>query len=92
MSPLKDAKEGATATDAGREFQVGIVRGKKHQKEFVGTSSSYWLLFWSGLPSCTGQMKCQPRCIVNLEEHRQLSFGPSGLQGFVITSDVPGLM
>ena len=24
---LKDTKEGATATDAGREFQTGVVRG-----------------------------------------------------------------
>ena len=26
---MKVAEEGASATDAGREFQVGIVRGKK---------------------------------------------------------------
>ena len=28
-SPLKDAKEGASATGAGSEFQVGIIRWKK---------------------------------------------------------------
>ena len=35
-SPLKFAKEGASATDAGRKFQVGIIRGKK-EFEAVGS-------------------------------------------------------
>ena len=33
---LKDAKEGAPVTDAGSEFQVGIIRGKK-LKTIIGS-------------------------------------------------------
>ena len=37
-SPLEDAKEGASAIVAGREFQVGIVLGGKKRKiEIIST-------------------------------------------------------
>ena len=42
---LKDAKEGASAMDAGRVFQLGIVRGKKLYLK-VSVDVEYWR-YWS---------------------------------------------
>ena len=44
---MKDAKLGASATEAGREFQVGMVRGKKlNLKELVRAGMRWSLREW----------------------------------------------
>ena len=47
---LKDASEGASATEAGRVFHNGIVRGKNlNLKESVDVEYSLYFLEWAAL-------------------------------------------
>ena len=47
---LKDTSEGASATEAGREFQSGTVRGKKlNLKESVDVENCLNFLEWAAL-------------------------------------------
>ena len=47
---MKDTKEGASATDAGREFQTGMVRGKKlNLYESVRVDICLYFLEWDCL-------------------------------------------
>ena len=81
---MKDAKEGASATDAGREFQLEIVR------EFEAVSSCRNLSQLQRVIGSGSGVACRAvlvrenvnQIVVDLKEHCQLAFGPSGLQCF----------